>query len=1007
MRKGTKEKRNSYKKIGLFLLSVSLLLATVVQPEIAFAMDEVNDLSDDMKFSGVVETVETPWGKGASFNMAKTHYLDSTTTLDMTDSFTLQFWFNIDSSNDRSNIMFQFLDDGSSIGRSVLYHKAGKLGTYIDGKNIIFDEYIPYRKWVNAALKIDKTSSMIVLYVNGEKVDEKPLNSSIVSSGNFTLRIGAHKALEDTSVNRYEGLIDQIHVSNSLLSDDVIQGNFETEKKSIVEEPTIPQEATTISIQPENEVGEIAKKMFGINHRYANDGYSSWDVENQKIFDNFAAEFKKAKFGSVRYPGGTVSNLFEWKRSIGTVEDRKKTIHGLPYAETNKPIEPNFGLDEAARWLEENDSEMIYVYGMGNGSAQDAGDLVEYLNAEVGENPNGGIDWAQVRADNGHYKPYGVKSFELGNEMDLWIQDYWMSGNTYGSILKAYVFGGEMDFTGESENSVNSYRLAQELVDNEDWRRSQRFSDESKNQVKYIRYNPVVEDSETILVDGKAWERVEDLSTAGTKNVYEINYETGQIVFGDGVNGNIPSKGAELLAKYKTIQDGFNEIYKQMKAVDPDIKIYSGYPNTQFIDLMEKKYPYDGIAIHPYSGNSISAGDKYLYEKIMEIGRDRALVDTKNLVDYMRKVSGKKLNAALSEFGIYNYNDDFISSQTHAIYIANSIIDFMDAGVDYINKHTLIDYPAGDTLGPGKQAVIQAFKQEDGTYEYVSTPSARVFELLNNYTGNMRVENEIINNNKISDFSNVDSIKALTSKSDDGRIYAFVVNTDRDNAKDLNLTLPEGEYISKVYALESESQFSVNTVMNPNNVQLEQLADIRSVENMFTTTIEPHSLKVFEITEGVDKSALEAKLTEAKAVDTTGKTKESVQKLKDAIAAAEEIIVDEEASQKAVDMQVIVLEEAIGGLVEDGVIPGANNIKSLVEQFEKEGDFSNQGAVRALKTHLTSVVHYEEQEAVGKVVKHLKSFKVLLDYQLDNQLISNKVYKALQAATDELIQKRQ
>lgn len=82
-------------------------------------------------------------------------------------------------------------------------------------------------------------------------------------------------------------------------------------------------------------------------------------------------------------------------------------------------------------------------------------------------------------------------------------------------------------------------------------------------------------------------------------------------------------------------------------------------------------------------------------------------------------------------------------------------------------------------------------------------------------------------------------------------------------------------------------------------------------------------------------------------------------------------------------------------------------IASLVKQFEEEGEFGSDDAARSLNKHLTAVAHYEQQEAVGKVVKHLKSFKVLLDYQLDKQLISDKVYKALQAATDELIQKWQ
>ena len=36
--------------------------------------------------------------------------------------------------------------------------------------------------------------------------------------------------------------------------------------------------------------------------------------------------------------------------------------------------------------------------------------------APVGSNPNGGIDWAVVRATQGHPEPYGVRWFEYGNE---------------------------------------------------------------------------------------------------------------------------------------------------------------------------------------------------------------------------------------------------------------------------------------------------------------------------------------------------------------------------------------------------------------------------------------------------------------------------------------------------------------------------------------------------------------------------------------------------------------
>ena len=57
--------------------------------------------------------------------------------------------------------------------------------------------------------------------------------------------------------------------------------------------------------------------------------------------------------------------------------------------------------------------------------------MIEYLNAPADgdvTNPNGGVDWAEVRAANGHPKPYGVTRFEIGNEIGYYRQTYWMDG---------------------------------------------------------------------------------------------------------------------------------------------------------------------------------------------------------------------------------------------------------------------------------------------------------------------------------------------------------------------------------------------------------------------------------------------------------------------------------------------------------------------------------------------------------------------------------------------------
>ncbi|MFJ7936079.1 discoidin domain-containing protein [Sporosarcina sp. NPDC096371] len=83
----------------------------------------------------------------------------------------------------------------------------------------------------------------------------------------------------------------------------------------------------------------------------------------------------------------------------------------------------------------------------------------------------------------------------------------------------------------------------------------------------------------------------------------------------------------------------------------------------------------------------------------------------------------------------------------------------------------------------------------------------------------------------------------------------------------------------------------------------------------------------------------------------------------------------------------------------------ANNLKALVERLAEDGEFSNQGTARSLQVHLTAVSQYEKQEVAGKVVKHMQSFKLLLDQQFENKLISDKAYKMLLADANALIKK--
>lgn len=82
----------------------------------------------------------------------------------------------------------------------------------------------------------------------------------------------------------------------------------------------------------------------------------------------------------------------------------------------------------------------------------------------------------------------------------------------------------------------------------------------------------------------------------------------------------------------------------------------------------------------------------------------------------------------------------------------------------------------------------------------------------------------------------------------------------------------------------------------------------------------------------------------------------------------------------------------------------ADNIKGLVKDFEKDGELTNDVA-HSLKMHLTAVSQYEKKDLTKKVVKHMEGFKLMLNQQRKNDLISEKTYQTLKKDADYLIEK--
>lgn len=82
----------------------------------------------------------------------------------------------------------------------------------------------------------------------------------------------------------------------------------------------------------------------------------------------------------------------------------------------------------------------------------------------------------------------------------------------------------------------------------------------------------------------------------------------------------------------------------------------------------------------------------------------------------------------------------------------------------------------------------------------------------------------------------------------------------------------------------------------------------------------------------------------------------------------------------------------------------AEDIMDEIDRFEDNGEFDSDEVHQALQLHLIAVGHYENQEEDEKIVRHMEGFHDLLNNQLENDLISEKVYRHIGNQADAMIQ---
>jgi len=184
----------------------------------------------------------------------------------------------------------------------------------------------------------------------------------------------------------------------------------------------VAQEPAVIKIDTDRKIGEInpniyssfIEPLYDIVYGRLYDPSSPLTDENGFRKDLIQMT-RELKVPVIRWPGGNYVSGYNWKDGIGPKDQRPVRME-LAWNAVDKN---QMGTDEYARFCNLIGAENFVCINAGTGNVDDARHWVEYCNVEKG------TYYSDLRRKYGNEKPYNVKYWALGNEIDgSWQMGY-------------------------------------------------------------------------------------------------------------------------------------------------------------------------------------------------------------------------------------------------------------------------------------------------------------------------------------------------------------------------------------------------------------------------------------------------------------------------------------------------------------------------------------------------------------------------------------------------------
>jgi alpha-N-arabinofuranosidase len=151
-------------------------------------------------------------------------------------------------------------------------------------------------------------------------------------------------------------------------------------------------------------------------------GTGEWHLR-QDIIDALRA----IQIPNLRWPGGCFADYYHWRDGIGPRDERPTIVNTVWGGVTE---DNSFGTHEFMDLVERLGTEAVVVGNVGSGTVQEMADWWEYINHP------GGSPMSDLRAENGHPEPWGVRFWGVGNEN--WGCGGGMTPEYYADQFKRY-----------------------------------------------------------------------------------------------------------------------------------------------------------------------------------------------------------------------------------------------------------------------------------------------------------------------------------------------------------------------------------------------------------------------------------------------------------------------------------------------------------------------------------------------------------------------------------------